>query len=164
MWTDRAPLLACPICGGSLRAAGGSLACAKSHSFDLARSGYVNLLPARKKISASVGDSRAMLEARERFLSTGHFAPLAEAVERLVVEALGHRRRRSSPHEGAIVEVGAGTGYYIARMKDRLDALPGISYFGIDVSKEAVRLGARRHTDIGFVLADVKRRIPLGDH
>lgn len=35
---------ACPVCGGPLSRNGGSFACPKGHSFDRAKSGYINLL------------------------------------------------------------------------------------------------------------------------
>jgi len=158
MASDRTSLLSCPFCGEPLRSEPGSLSCERSHSFDVARSGYVNLLPARKKLAPTVGDSREMLTARRRFLETGHFTALAEEIAVVVADAVD---------EGAgvgrgIVEVGSGTGYYIGRVRDRLHVL-NLSYFGFDISKEAVKQAARHDPRVTFVLADVKRQIPLMD-
>jgi 23S rRNA (guanine745-N1)-methyltransferase len=148
-------LLACPVCGQPLQAGPGTLSCPSSHSFDIARSGYVNLLPSRKKLSPTVGDSREMLAARERFLRKGHFAPLEDTIAELATEAIDH-----GAAAGAVAEVGAGTGHYIGDLPERLGA-PGMSYFGFDISKEAVKLAARLHPEITFALADVNRQIPL---
>jgi 23S rRNA (guanine745-N1)-methyltransferase len=128
------------------------------HSFDVARSGYVNLLPARKKLAPSVGDSREMLSARRRFLETGHFAPLANEIVDLVADSVGE----GTGVERGIAEIGSGTGYYIGRVRDRLH-VPNLSYFGFDISKEAVKQAARHDPRVTFVLADVKRQIPLVD-
>lgn len=87
---------------------------------------------------APEGDSASMVKARERFLATGHFDPLREAV----VEAAG---------EGPVGEVGAGTGWY-------LESFPGA--VALDCSKPALRRAARVATAVG---ADVWNEIPLRD-
>ena len=148
-------LLACPVCGEALSAGPGAVSCPRSHSFDVARSGYVNLLPGRKKLSPTVGDSRGMLAARERFLEGGHFAPLEDAVAELATGAFDRGAGAQ-----AVAEVGAGTGHYIGVLSERLGA-PDLSYFGFDISKEAVKLAARRHPEITFALADINRQIPM---
>jgi 23S rRNA (guanine745-N1)-methyltransferase len=158
MESEQGSLLVCPICGERLRPGPGVLSCARSHSFDVARAGYVNLLPARKKLAPTVGDSREMLAARRRFLDAGHFSPLAELIGDLVADTFAEW----TGLEGAVVEIGSGTGYYIGSLRDRYDAT-GLYYFGFDISKEAVKLAARSDPRITFALADVKRRIPLVD-
>ena len=83
------------------------LRCEEGHSFDIARQGHVNLGP-------GPGDSAEMVEAREAFLGAGHFARLSAAIAEEVAREFTHA-------EGAIVDVGAGTGHHLARV---LDALP----------------------------------------
>ncbi|WP_346774290.1 putative RNA methyltransferase, partial [Streptomyces sp. ADI96-02] len=61
-------LLRCPVCRACLRPARGSLRCPEGHTFDIARQGYVSLLTG---IRATSGDDAAMVQARNRFLSTG---------------------------------------------------------------------------------------------
>ena len=77
-------LLRCPVCGGALEEGEGVLRCGEGHSFDIARQGYVNLVP-------GPGDSAEMVEARDAFLAAGHFARLSAA---LADEARARRRRR----------------------------------------------------------------------
>lgn len=137
--------IVCPLCGEGLGEESGSLVCPARHTFDVARSGYVNLLPSRRKLSETVGDSAEMLAARARFLDAGYFAPLTEHLRQLVGPA----------GPGYVVEVGSGTGYYLAALGD--DACR----FGIDVSKAAARMAATRHRDITFLVADVHKGIPL---
>ena len=69
--------LLCPICGQPLAAAGKTYLCPNRHSFDIARQGYVHLLPVQSKHSASPGDTREQVLSRRAFLETGTYAPIA---------------------------------------------------------------------------------------
>src|SRR5260370_38639790 len=69
------PCLTCAYCGAALARRGGSVRCAAGHVFDIARPGYVSLLPAGAKVAG--GDTAAMVRARADFLAAGHFASLA---------------------------------------------------------------------------------------
>ena len=62
----------CPICGGALEQEGRSLLCEKRHCFDLARSGYVHLLPAHLARSKEPGDNKQMVRTRTAFLDKGY--------------------------------------------------------------------------------------------
>ena len=75
-----APAYRCPLCRQSLQLDARSWACPSGHRFDIAREGYVNLLPVHKKKSLAPGDSEAMLKARRAFLAQGHYAPLRAAL------------------------------------------------------------------------------------
>jgi 23S rRNA (guanine745-N1)-methyltransferase len=70
-------LLRCPHCGGGLKATDSSRRCARDHSHDIARQGYVSLFPSGRRTPS--GDSPRMVAAREGFLAAGHYAPLSEA-------------------------------------------------------------------------------------
>jgi 23S rRNA (guanine745-N1)-methyltransferase len=144
---DLLPLLRCPHCGGALGRAGDAVRCPDGHSFDLARQGYLSLL---RGDGAPAGDTAEMVAARERFLAAGHFervtTRLAEAVE------------GGAP--GVIVDVGAGTGFHLARLLDRLPAARGLA---LDVSKPALRRAARAHPRLAAVAADTWSPLPLGD-
>ena len=61
--------LACPIDGNKLEQNDGQLVCENGHTFDIARQGYVNLLPVQHKRSKQPGDSKAMVLARTAFLN-----------------------------------------------------------------------------------------------
>lgn len=124
----------------------GSVRCPGRHSFDVARQGYVSLLPG--DTPGGVGDTAAMVGARQRFLAAGHFAPIAAAVASAARGATG-----------AVADLGAGSGYYLARV---LDAAPAYG-IALDVSKYALRVAARAHPRIGAVACDVWRRIPVRD-
>ena len=62
---DPTTYLACPLCGAPLLRKAGSLYCggARRHCYDVAGSGYVNLLPPGKKNNAKAGDDREIVFA-----------------------------------------------------------------------------------------------------
>lgn len=140
--------LRCPVCRAPLADGGRALTCAGGHAFDVARQGYVSFLAGRP--TGLVGDDAAMVDARARFLGAGHFEPLARAV----AEPAG------AAAEGLVVEVGAGTGFYLART---LDAHPGRSGLALDLSKFAARRAARAHPRAAVAVADARARLPLAD-
>ena len=141
---DCVDVIVCPLCGEGVVLESDSLVCPARHTFDVARSGYVNLLPSTRKLPETVGDNPEMLAARARFLDGGHFAPLTEHLGGI------------TPGPGYLVEVGSGTGHYLAALGDG-----GACRFGIDISKAAARMGAARHRDITSFVADVHKGIPL---
>lgn len=144
--------LSCPICGDLLADADGSARCPAGHNFDYARSGYLNLTgsggPGR------VGDTAAMVMARDEFLAGGHYSPVAEAVGAAVSAA-------AVAGDGALIEIGSGTGYYLAAAAASLGQGGGADALGFDLSKAAADLAARRHPGLRFVVADVEAGIPL---
>ena len=152
--------LVCPVCGGALALVGRALRCEAGHTFDVAREGYVNLRLSGKGHAKVTGDTRAMLQARRRFLAAGHYAPLMDAVSRIVAEGLGEVEGETA----AIVDVGCGEGSYLGRLAEDLRArpdLPPVRLFGVDASKDAARLAAGRHKRARFVVADVNRGLPF---
>ncbi|HEX6447289.1 MAG TPA: 23S rRNA methyltransferase [Streptosporangiales bacterium] len=151
MLDDVLPLLRCPVCRAPLRRDGGAVSCPDGHSFDVARQGYVNLLPGGMR--RDPGDTAAMVRARTDFLDGGHFAALADRVADLAAGLAGER-------EGCVVDAGAGTGYHLGRTLDRLPGRVGVA---LDVSKHAIRRAARAHERIGAVVADVWRPLPVAD-
>lgn len=68
-------LFCCPICGGPLDRGPSAYSCPAGHSFDLAREGYVHLLPANRMHSKMPGDDKGMAAARAAFLSKDYYAP-----------------------------------------------------------------------------------------
>lgn len=149
MLADIVEFLACPHCDEALTLSPRSLRCRRGHSFDVSRQGYVSLLS--RAASRSVGDTAAMVAARAAFLGSNHFASLADAVADASVGAVG-------PRDGCIVDVGAGTGYYLARV---LDAVAGTAGVAADVSRYALRRAARAHPRLGAVACDAWRQLPV---
>ncbi|MBN9744176.1 rRNA (guanine-N1)-methyltransferase [Amycolatopsis sp. A1MSW2902] len=138
--------LRCSVCAEPVSLTGRTLRCERRHSFDLARQGYVNLLHAR--IPAGTADTVPMVDARAAFLSSGAYAPLAEAVAEV----------GSAP--GLIIDAGAGPGYYLSRV---LDAAPDAVGLALDVSAIALRRAARAHPRLGAAVWNLWEPWPVGD-
>jgi 23S rRNA (guanine745-N1)-methyltransferase len=146
--------LRCPTCGAGLMAVERVLRCPGGHSHDVARQGYVTLLPARRRLP--LADSAAMVAARDAFLRAGHYAPIAEAVAAAGRAAVDVPIRRS----GCVVDLGAGPGHYLAAM---LEALAGWRGLALDASRPAIRRALRAHPRIAAVACDVWQPLPLAD-
>ena len=56
--------LICPICDNPLFRVENRLVCPEKHSFDIARQGYVNLLPVQRRHSAHPGDTKQQVLSR----------------------------------------------------------------------------------------------------
>ncbi len=149
--------LRCPVCGEPLAAGERALACASGHSFDIARQGYVSLLPPR---GAAPGDTAAMVAARDAFLGAGHFAPIADAVAAAVRAADAAAPGGEPAPAPLVVDLGAGTGYYLAAA---LDARPGALAVALDTSARALRRADRAHSRIAAVACDIWQALPLAD-
>lgn len=143
--------LGCPHCGAPQTQSGRVLLCSAGHSFDIAKQGYVNLLPASTKLSA---DTKEMVEARDAFLSAGHYTPIMEKLTDFA------RRTVDPSLPGCVVDIGGGTGRYHARV---MDAFPDADGLLLDISTFAARRAARAHPRIGAAVADVWQKLPLLD-
>jgi 23S rRNA (guanine745-N1)-methyltransferase len=146
-----AAYLRCPVCAAPLGLGGSQLACRRNHGFDIARHGYVNLTAGRA--GPGNGDTCAMVAARDRFLSRGHYQRLAAAVQSLAA-------RHDPGVPGLVADLAGGTGYYLAGV---LDALPHRHGACVDLSVPAVRRAARAHRRAAALGADVWRPLPLAD-
>ena len=141
--------LLCPVCGAALNRVEKTWRCGIGHSFDIARQGYVNLLPVQQKHSLHPGDTREQVASRREFLNAGFYEPIADALVRTAAE-LGCA--------GPVLDVGCGEGYY----GTRLAAALGAELVGVDISKEAVRFAAARHKDAQWLCATAAK-LPVGD-
>ncbi|MFT4272250.1 MAG: 23S rRNA (guanine(745)-N(1))-methyltransferase [Pantoea sp.] len=144
--------LICPLCHQPLLLQTASYRCDTGHQFDLAKEGYVNLLPVQHKSSRQPGDSPEMLLARREFLDAGYYQPLRDRVAAWLSERL--------PAVSAqLLDIGCGEGYYTAEMAA---ALPQAQVYGLDVAKAAIRMAAKRYRSIKFCVAS-SQRLPFAD-
>lgn len=141
--------LICPVCGLQLNKTERTFRCGNNHSFDMARQGYVNLLPVQQKHSLNPGDTREQVLSRRAFLEAGFYAPIAETIAE-TAKTLGI--------SGEILDVGCGEGYYSAQIADALDA----RLTGLDISKEAVRCAAAKYKGPTWLTATAAH-IPVPD-
>jgi 23S rRNA (guanine745-N1)-methyltransferase len=139
-----AGLLACPRCGEGLTLDADTATCPSGHAYDIARQGYLNLLGGPQPANA---DTAAMVEARGRVL-----ADVYGDVVALVANAV------AATAAAVVVDVGAGTGQYLAAALDRMPDAVGIAS---DVSVAAARRAARAHDRLASVVADTWRGLPV---
>lgn len=148
----------CPVCfakGGvePLNRKEHTYVCEKGHSFDRAKSGYVNLLLPGEKHSKVPGDNQVMVAARQKFLNKGYYQPLADAVGNCLFQSLS-----VLPHQPpyTILDAGCGEGYYTNHMRNVLTH-QNVSFrmFGIDISKIALDKAAKRDKITEYAVASI---------
>jgi 23S rRNA (guanine745-N1)-methyltransferase len=132
------------VCGLPLTVRTPALTCTNSHSFDVARQGYVQLSAGPL---SHAGDTPDMVRSRQDFLARGHYDFISAALA-----------AAADPGAELVVDAGAGTGRHLAAV---LAALPGAVGVALDASKAALRQAARAHPRIGAVRCDVWRELPL---
>jgi 23S rRNA (guanine745-N1)-methyltransferase len=145
--------LSCPHCATALildPVSGMRLQCEEGHAFDVARHGYVSLLAGAG--SAGTADTVEMVAERAAFLGAGHYAGIADLVAELAADA-----DAAVSDDACVIDLGAGTGYYLARVLDSVDRA-GIA---LDISKHAARFAAKAHPQIGAVVADAWAGLPV---
>ena len=140
-------------CGQPLIRHGPAYACDSGHTFDIARSGYLNLLQPQDRRSHTPGDAAAALDARARLLAAGVGASiLAEFVERAAAVM-------ETPSDAVVLDLGCGTGEAL----ERVTSTAGAHGIGIDISVDAIDRAARRAASLTWVVANADRRLPLLD-
>lgn len=138
MTTDAFNALACPLDGEPLTDSGSCWHCPAGHSFDVARQGYLHLLPVQKKRSLDPGDSKAMVAARQRFLDAGYYRPIADAVNTAVLkDTIG------DTNPLACMDAGCGEGYYLRQLAAATTGLH-LLLMGLDISKWATLAAAKQ--------------------
>ncbi len=149
--------LMCPIDAEVLVLDSRQLRCSNGHSFDLARQGYVNLLPVQHKRSKHPGDSKEMVAARQHFLDTGVYAPVADLLSDIL------RASITGIDQPACLDAGCGEGYYLDYALAALQAkntASDLCCVGLDISKEAIVAAAKRNKNISWVVG-TNRQPPL---
>lgn len=158
----RQPFFICPVCRAALSDNGRSFSCGNGHSYDISREGYINLLLANQKHSREPGDSKEMVSARKSFLESGHYQPLADSVYSCVRDYCSKTSRSAI----TILDAGCGEGYYTASIASyaskELGLKERVSIYGIDISKDGIRLAAKRCAPALFAVAGIYS-IPAAD-
>lgn len=138
--------LRCPVCGGIFSREGSLLRCANNHSFDLAKEGYVNLLPPGKGKNAHTGDEKAMVRARQTFLASGLYAAISDGVAAMLAQYL------PTGHAAVLCDSGCGEGYHTLRitgaLRQKRDS--GLLIYGFDASKTAISYAAKAAARSGY--------------
>jgi 23S rRNA (guanine745-N1)-methyltransferase len=147
--------LACTVrdCGLALERRGNGWACARGHSFDTARSGYVNLLQPQDRHSLAAGDSRPAIESRARLIAAGIGRSLLDAV-------VHHVAALPLDDPAIVVDLGSGSGELLAMLAQARPTLIGI---GLDLSTAAAEHAARQFGELTWIVANADRRLPVLD-
>lgn len=146
--------LICPLDKQPLQLNERTWCCENGHSFDIAKQGYVNLLPVQNKRSKDPGDSKAMVQARREYLNKGYYQPLAQALADTVL-AMGSQ---------ALLDAGCGEGYYLRYLVEQAEQQgTELSVAALDISKWAVQTAAKQDKRLSWMVAS-NNAIPLADN
>ncbi len=146
------PMLICPVrgCGLGLVREGRRILCSRGHSFDVARSGYINLLQPQERRSKQPGDAVTSVAARRRLHDRGLTQPLLRAIAETM----------SATPNDIVLDAGCGDGFYLATLARET----GFDAHGVDISTPAVDAAARRYPECEWVVANADRLLPYADH
>ncbi|HUO32011.1 MAG TPA: methyltransferase domain-containing protein [Bryobacteraceae bacterium] len=144
-------MLLCPVRGCRLPLAREPrrVVCPRGHSFDIARSGYLNLLQPQERRSKRPGDSAEAVAARRRLHDRGVTTPLLCAIA----------ERLNASRNDTVLDTGCGDGFYLGS----LHRGAGFLAHGVDISIPAVDAAARRYPECEWIVANADRFIPYSD-
>lgn len=142
--------IVCPVCKKALNKTDNCYRCENGHCFDVAREGYVNLLTGKHKAGEKIGDNKDMALSRKRFLEKGYFSPLSEEIADII-----KLHGRDNP---TVCDICCGEGWYSNEIINKLSC----NMICFDLSKEMVRLAAKRKNGATFFVANLAA-IPLAD-
>lgn len=156
LWPE---VLHCPFDQLPLSPSPTQLRCPQGHSFDIARDGYVNLLPVHHKKTKDPGDNKVMVQARHDFLAAGHYDRIAQAVNALCIQ---HLAAAQTPRR--ILDTGCGEGFYLRQLDQALQTeVIERELIGLDISKHAIQKAAKTRQDICWLVASGKQA-PIQAH
>ena len=126
-------MLLCTVrdCRMPLVRAGRQLLCVRGHSFDVARSGYINLLQPQERRSKQPGDAPEAVSARRALHDRGATAPLLEGIADLL----------GASSQDVVLDAGCGEVYHLGTLTSR----SGCKGHGMDISVTAIDAAARRY-------------------
>jgi 23S rRNA (guanine745-N1)-methyltransferase len=125
------------------------LFCPRGHSFDVARSGYVNLLQPQDRRSKEPGDTAAAVRARRGLHDRGATKELLDAIAEMLC---------ASPAD-IVLDAGCGDGFYLGELARQT----GFAAHGLDLSIPAVNAAARRYPEHQWIVANADRFVPYAD-
>ena len=144
-------MLICPVrdCHLPLAREQRRVFCPRGHSFDIARSGYINLLQPQERRSKLPGDTVAAVDARRRLHDRGVTAPLLAGIADLMA---------AGPSD-IVLDAGCGDGFYLGTLAERT----GCEAHGVDISTPAVDAAARRYPGCEWIVANADRFLPYAE-
>lgn len=137
----------CPFCKEKLRKDENRYICENGHSFDVAKEGYVHLLPVNKMHSKVPGDSKEMVLSRRRFLHSGYYDIFSDKLNEIVL--------KYALENAFIIDAGCGEGFYTQRLASYLSRFLSVKISGIDISKYAVRYASKSDKSTDYAVASI---------
>ena len=125
------------------------MVCPRGHSFDIARSGYINLLQPQERRSKKPGDTVAAVAARRRLHDRGVTGPLLNAIAESVAASA----------DDVVLDAGCGDGFYLGSLASQT----GFDAHGVDISIPAVDAAARRYPGCEWIVANADRFVPYAE-
>jgi 23S rRNA (guanine745-N1)-methyltransferase len=125
------------------------LVCPRGHSFDVARSGYINLLQPQERRSKQPGDAAEAVAARRRLHDRGVTSPLFDAIADMA----------NIVSDDVALDAGCGDGFYLGALARK----SGCAAHGIDISIPAIDAAALRYPECEWIVGNADRFIPYAD-
>jgi 23S rRNA (guanine745-N1)-methyltransferase len=144
-------MLLCPVrdCRLPLIREQGRVFCERKHSFDVARSGYINLLQPQERRSKQPGDTPEAVTARRRLHDRGITEPLL----------MGLQAALNAASNDVILDAGCGDGFYLGSLQHKI----GFEGHGVDIATRAIDAAAKRYPHCEWIVANADRVLPYSD-
>jgi 23S rRNA (guanine745-N1)-methyltransferase len=144
-------MLLCPVrdCRLPLNREETRLLCPRGHSFDVARSGYVNLLQPQDRRSDQPGDTADAVAGRRRLHDLGVTEPLLRGIASIA----------AAKSEDIVLDAGCGDGFYLGSLARE----SGFDAHGVDISTAAIDAAARRYPACEWIVANADLQLPYAD-
>ncbi len=141
--------LKCPACASELALRDKSYICENGHLYDVSKYGYVNLLLANKKNTKIPGDNQDMIKSRSSFLNKAYYQGLSNTINKSISLI------NSKNQEKKILDIGCAEGYYLDQLKKSFTPDSKHLLGGIDISKYAIQLAAKRKMQASLAVANI---------
>ena len=144
-----ATAFACPICRENLTLVESSLKCENRHSFDLAKFGYVNLVP---QIKQSANYDKENFQNRQQILEAGFYQAILEDISNLLA---------TNPSAKTVLDIGCGEGFYSRKLQESHSEK---TFYAFDISKDSVQIAAKSEPNwaVNWFVGDLAR-LPIKD-
>ena len=142
-------LFRCPICKQHISLKVKSLICSNNHCFDLAKSGYINLLGS----NAHSRYDKQMLTARKIINRSGFFQKMVEKISSITLSEINNKNLSIV----RIIDAGCGEGSNLSGTLRYLHSKSNLDFIGVglDISKDGIYIASREYPGNIWCVADL---------